>query len=589
MVFTLWPDRGGCTMSDTWKQCEGQVVDGEFRLLEHLGGSDHSVVFLTERGGAKPQKAAIKFVKADGANADLQLSRWKQAAQLSHPNLIKLFETGRCQLAGMDLLYVVMEFAAENLAEFLPQRALAPAETRDMLEPFLETLTYLHGKGYLHGRIMPGNILAIDDQLKLSSDSLRRAGEAPLGVAKPDAYSPPESTEGASSPAGDVWALGVTLVETLTQRAPERTASPSANPQELPVADTLPQPFLDIARHCLQLDPRRRWSVTQISTRLNPPATPPAPSVSAASMPDPIKPAAVKPASTASAPAVAAPARPAASIDPLSIPLSPVPPLPPAKKYALQNQTIAGKGVPSRSYYVVVAVLVALTLGAVLAIPRFRNRQTDPEPATTTAPSQPAVQPSVPLTPAKDLPAAPAKPEPKSQKPIAPTTERPAPRTAQRSALQPPQQSAQDLLQPTTDREFVKKDQPSSAPATSPVRPEASRSLPEASNVVPTAGDVTPGEVLNQVLPEVSQRSRSTIRGTVRVVVKVHVDSSGSVTSAELAATPSRFFADAALQAARRWDFAPAKVGDQHVASEWLLRFDFTQADTKVFPAQTSP
>jgi len=569
-------------MSDTWKQCEGQVVDGEFQLLEHLGGSDHSVVFLTERGNGKPQKAAIKFVQADASNADLQLSRWKQAAQLSHPNLIKLFETGRCHLAGMDLLYVVMEFAAENLAEFLPQRALTPAETRDMLEPFLETLTYLHGKGFLHGRIRPGNILAIDDQLKLSSDSLCRIGEAPLGVAKPDAYSPPESAKGESSPAGDVWALGVTLVETLTQRAPERTASRPADQGELPVADTLPQPFLDIARHSLQSDPRRRWSVTEISTRLNPPATPPAPSVSATSVPDPIKPAAAKP--TPSAPAVAVPAKSAAPIDPLSIPLSRVPPLPVAKKHALQNQAIAGKGAPSRSYYVIVAVLVALTLGAVLAIPRFRNRQTDTEPATSAAPSQHAVEPSAPLTPAKVEPSAPAKPQPKSQKPIAPATDRPAPRPAERSALQPPQPSAQDLVQPTSEREFVKKDQPSSTPAASPAR-----SLPEPSNVQPTAGDVTQGEVLNQVLPEVSQRSRSTIRGTVRVVVKVHVDSTGSVTGAELASTPSKFFGDAALQAARRWDFAPAKVGNQHVASEWLVRFDFTQADTTVFPAQTSP
>jgi TonB family protein len=566
-------------MSDTWKQCEGQVVDGKFQLLEHLGGSDHSVVFLTERGNGKPQKAAIKFVQADAANADLQLSRWKQAAQLSHANLIKLFETGRCHLAGMDLLYVVMEFAAENLAEFLPQRALSPAETRDMLEPFVETLTYLHGKGFLHARIKPGNILAIDDQLKLSSDSVCRVGEAPLD-AKPDAYTPPESAQGESSPAGDVWALGVTLVETLTQRAPERTASPSENREELPVADTLPQPYLDIARHCLQLDPRRRWSVTEISTRLNPPAKPPAPSLSATSVPDPIRPAAAKPASTASAPAAAAPARSAASIDPLSIPLSPVPPLPPVKKHALQNQMIAGKSASSRSYYVIVAVLIALTLGAVLAIPRFRNRQTDMEPATSAAPSQPAVETSVPLTPAKVEPSDPAKPQPKSQKPIAPATDQPAPRPAQRSALQPPQQSAQDLMQPTASREFVKKDPSSSAPATSPTPP---------SNIESTAGDATQGEVLNQVLPEISQRSRSTIRGTVRVVVKVHVDSTGSVTSAQLASSPSRFFGDAALEAARSWDFAPAKVGGQHVASDWLLRFDFTQAGTNVFPAQTSP
>jgi serine/threonine protein kinase len=144
-------------MSDSWKDCEGQIIDGDFTLLEHLGGSDHSVVFLTQRGKTKSERAAIKFVQAEPANPEIQLSRWKQAAQISHPNLIRLFESGRCHLAGMDLLYVVMEYAPENLAQFLPERALSPAETRDMLEPFLETLTHLHGKGFVHGREHPGN------------------------------------------------------------------------------------------------------------------------------------------------------------------------------------------------------------------------------------------------------------------------------------------------------------------------------------------------------------------------------------------------------------------------------------------------
>src|SRR5580698_4194772 len=129
-------------MSDSWRDSEGQVIDGQFPLDKHLAGSDHSVVFATQRGNDKREKAAIKFIQADGTNADAQLARWKQVAQLAHPNLIKVYESGRCQLAGMDLLYVVMEFAQENLAEFLPQRALSPDETRDMLDPFVDTLTY---------------------------------------------------------------------------------------------------------------------------------------------------------------------------------------------------------------------------------------------------------------------------------------------------------------------------------------------------------------------------------------------------------------------------------------------------------------
>jgi TonB family protein len=93
----------------------------------------------------------------------------------------------------------------------------------------------------------------------------------------------------------------------------------------------------------------------------------------------------------------------------------------------------------------------------------------------------------------------------------------------------------------------------------------------------------------NQVLPEVSEKSRTTIHGTVRTVIKVHVDTAGSVSTAQIASGGSRFFANAALDAAKQWDFAPAKVDGHAVASEWLLHFDFTPTGTKVTPLPTKP
>lgn len=570
-------------MSDSWKECEGQVIDGQFPLVQHLGGSDHSVVFLTQRGKSSPEKAAIKFVQADPTNADLQLSRWKQAAQISHPNLIKLFETGRCHLAGMDLLYVVMEFAQENLAQFLPERALSPAETRDMLEPFLETLTHLHRRGFVHGRIKPGNILAIDDQLKLSSDSLSGVGESQGLVEKPDVYTAPESTGGAVSPAGDVWSLGVTLVETLTQRVPDQNEQ-----RDLQVSDSVPQPFLDIARHSLRRDPQSRWTVAEISARLNPPAIPPTPRIAAPAIPDPITPAPPKPSAVATSPVVtdaktAKPAKPVDSIDPLSVPLSSVPPLLPSKQHALEHQMVTGRSAPYRSYYIVVAVLVALTLGAMLAIPRLRDRQSEPDKSALT---QPAMQPETSPAGSQSQPQS-------TEKQATSAPDRTKQGLPQRSAVQPAQSSSANSMKAASEKQFVKKEfsansQPPAPPSFAPVQPHPVSATPSAPASVP-AGAVTQGEVINQVLPEVSARSRSTIHGTVRVVVRVHVDASGTVTDAEPASTPSKFFGDAAVQAAKRWDFAPAKIADQRVASVWLLRFDFTQTDTRVLPSQTTP
>src|SRR5258706_10954566 len=143
-------------MSQDWKQWEGQVVNGKFPLLRYLGGSEYSAVFLTEfNQSERSQRTAIKLIPAGGETDEVQLSRWRAAGELSHPHLISIFDQGRGEIDGVAVLYVVMECAEENLAQVLPARALTPDEAREMLDSVLDVLAYLHGKGFLHGRIIP--------------------------------------------------------------------------------------------------------------------------------------------------------------------------------------------------------------------------------------------------------------------------------------------------------------------------------------------------------------------------------------------------------------------------------------------------
>ncbi|MGB9467326.1 MAG: protein kinase, partial [Candidatus Acidiferrum sp.] len=195
-------------MTEASKQWEGQIVGGIFPLRQYLGGSEHSAVFLTEFGEGAPQKAAIKLVPADAATADLQLSRWNFAAQFSHPNLLRLLGTGRCRLGGNDLLYVVMEYAEEDLSQILPQRALTLEETREMQCAVLDALEYLHAKGFVHGDLKPANILASGEHLKLSSDAISHVGESQGSSKRAGVYDPPEAISGMLTPAADVWSLG---------------------------------------------------------------------------------------------------------------------------------------------------------------------------------------------------------------------------------------------------------------------------------------------------------------------------------------------------------------------------------------------
>ena len=97
-----------------WKTWEGRVVDGKFPLRQWLGGSDHSAVFLTERPGQPSPKLAIKLVAAEATEADRQISRWRAASQLSHPNLIRIFDAARSRLDNMAHLNLVMESAEQE-------------------------------------------------------------------------------------------------------------------------------------------------------------------------------------------------------------------------------------------------------------------------------------------------------------------------------------------------------------------------------------------------------------------------------------------------------------------------------------------
>jgi TonB family protein len=101
---------------------------------------------------------------------------------------------------------------------------------------------------------------------------------------------------------------------------------------------------------------------------------------------------------------------------------------------------------------------------------------------------------------------------------------------------------------------------------------------------------LTPGQVAEQTLPDVPQSARDTIRGTVRVGVRISVDTAGNVTAAELDSPgPSKYFAHLALEAAQQWKFEPPKIAGRNVLSDWLLHFQFTGQGTKVIPVQSDP
>ena len=502
-------------MREDRKQWEGQTVNGKFPLLRYLGGTEHSHLFLTERRlGNLAIKSAIKLRPAVGQGDDILLSRWRQTATLSHPHLVRLFESGVCEISNIPMLFVVMDYAEENLAEVLSDRALTPAEAGAMLESVLEVLALLHSKGFAHGHLKPSNIMAVDEQLKVSCDDLRRTGESGDGPGRPDAYDPPEYALGltpatqAISPAADVWALGVTLVEALTQKLPD-VSSPE-NCLEAPRG--LPNPFADIVSRCLVWDPNARWTVAEIAAWLRNPVPAPVPFRTPAAT----QASASEPASSASPP------------------------------------QLVGQSQRPRAKMLVFAVLLAVGL-ALVAIPvgiRLLNLTSE----AVRAPSAAAVE-------------QPANPAPEKLKLDEPQT-----KTAASSPV------------------LEKEDSKRRAAAPAVARAENPSTGGPAGKVELSSASTARGEVVQKVLPDVSQSASDTIHGTVRVSVRVDVDPSGAVQNADLVSPgASKYFAVQALQAALRWKFLAPKAAEGSVPSTWTLRFEFTREGTTVLPTQESP
>lgn len=248
--------------AEFWTSCEGKSA-GAYLLLKHLSGFANSAVY-TAVSGRDTQPFAIKLLRIDGAERERRLRAWSALVSLSHPNLIKVFEAGQCEIDGVSLLYLVMARADGDLAAVLAERPLTAVETHETLAPTLRALTYLQEQGYVYGGLRPSRVLAIGEEIKLAGDCITRSGSAQDHRAG-SVYDPPEWGKGTVSPEGDVWSLGATLVHALSQKSPR----PDLGDADPVVPENLPEPFLTIARNCLRRNPKSRWSLAQIAAHLN--------------------------------------------------------------------------------------------------------------------------------------------------------------------------------------------------------------------------------------------------------------------------------------------------------------------------------
>jgi eukaryotic-like serine/threonine-protein kinase len=206
-------------------------------LIGHLIGNRYLIERLVARGGMATvylatdqrldRKVAVKVIHPHLANdAGFQakfVSEAKIAANLSHPNLVNVFDQGN----EGEQTFLVMEYVQgitlrDALKDYGP---LPPLRALEMLAQILSGLAAAHRSGILHRDLKPENVLLADDgRVKLGDFGLARAITAHTSTGSlvgTVAYLSPELvTRGIADARSDVYASGIMLFELLTGRQP---------------------------------------------------------------------------------------------------------------------------------------------------------------------------------------------------------------------------------------------------------------------------------------------------------------------------------------------------------------------------------
>jgi hypothetical protein len=233
-----------------WMSLSGRILEGGFELKDLIEADDTRALFRVRVLGDRELVATASFRRLDPADANRQAELWQSVRDLRDQHLNFPLGCGTTELNGSRTAYVVFRQPDESLAGVLKERPLTAAEMKEALLNIAKGLENLHLNGLVHGNISPGQILAIGDSIRLSCEGVRTAGVAPPFEPRPASYLAPESKGTNLTPESDMWCLGATIFETLSQKAWAES--------DRERADALPEPFATVALRCLVVEPSER-------------------------------------------------------------------------------------------------------------------------------------------------------------------------------------------------------------------------------------------------------------------------------------------------------------------------------------------
>ncbi|HLO04455.1 MAG TPA: Stk1 family PASTA domain-containing Ser/Thr kinase [Symbiobacteriaceae bacterium] len=212
----------------------GQVLGNRYRIEERIGGGGMSVVFRAtdlQLG----RDVAVKVMRAHlAADEDFVRRFWREAqnaAALSHPNLVKIYDVGRDE----ENCFIVMELiTGRTLKQMIQEQGPLPIDQAVKLAgQILDALGHAHEQKIIHRDVKPHNVLiARDGTVRVTDFGIARATTTDtvthtgsiLGSAH---YFSPEQANGyPANEKSDLYSMGVVLYEMVTGRVPFQGESP---------------------------------------------------------------------------------------------------------------------------------------------------------------------------------------------------------------------------------------------------------------------------------------------------------------------------------------------------------------------------
>ncbi|MGK7346396.1 MAG: protein kinase domain-containing protein [Candidatus Nitrospinota bacterium M3_3B_026] len=209
---------------------------GRFEVLEEIGSGGMGIVYkgrdpkinrLVALKVIRPQVGSRKSDEQKQA-AERFYVEARAAGQLSHKNIVTIYDVGEETAPEGDLVYIAMEFLdGEGLDHHIASNTYPSLyEKLGIVRQIAEGLDYAHRRGVIHRDVKPANIIITEgDTPKLTDFGLARLSDSSLTLAgtilgTPN-YMAPEQVQGKKVDArSDFFSLTVILYELLTSQKP---------------------------------------------------------------------------------------------------------------------------------------------------------------------------------------------------------------------------------------------------------------------------------------------------------------------------------------------------------------------------------